>query len=459
MALLVHDNGELQSLRYLVNGHNQTPKNLILKLYSSNTTPVESDVPSQLKYYEPYDSTGLIGYGTAPSTGYPSVIDNRNDETYSRQYGILLDGSRWNIRTITTPIKSTTGGGNINEYTITVASTTNIAVGHYVSGGSVGTNATVAAIDGSTIVLTVKNTATFTSQPLEFGVGTTTASYPEQIFTFSSAANNQFGYYLVRANNLPIAIHGVADAISVSTGSTIVKNLVVGTVGVSSVVLFEDKYTPTSVGIISTFNLTTSTLTGITTGQRVIGSNIANSARVVGTSGTDTVILDKKHNGTVSGVTTFFVNVTENITLGMGVTHGTAVGEVDAIPAGTVVTGIDELRRVVYLSNPLSNNIQSATGNTIYFNYSRVNATNHGLVPGDVVYVATGTGNTTTVSSTYTVFESPTINTFTTTPAMTGIGSASIYNAILFAERFTNGPYNIQNNGDQIKVTLNISLD
>ena len=459
MALLVHDNGELQSLRYLVNGHNQTPKNLILKLYSSNTTPVESDVPSQSKYYEPYDSTGLIGYGTAPSTGYPSVIDNRNDETYSRQYGILLDGSRWNIRTITTPIKSTTGGGNINEYTITVASTTNIAVGHYVSGGSVGTNATVAAIDGSTIVLTVKNTATFTSQPLEFGVGTTTASYPEQIFTFSSAANNQFGYYLVRANNLPIAIHGVADAISVSTGSTIAKNLVVGTVGVSSVVLFEDKYTPTSVGIISTFNLTTSTLTGITTGQRVIGSNIANSARVVGTSGTDTVILDKKHNGTVSGVTTFFVNVTENITLGMGVTHGTAVGEVDAIPAGTVVTGIDELRRVVYLSNPLSNNIQSATGNTIYFNYSLVNATNHGLVPGDVVYVATGTGNTTTVSSTYTVFESPTINTFTTTPAMTGIGSASIYNAILFAERFTNGPYNIQNNGDQIKVTLNISLD
>jgi len=459
MALLVHDNGELQSLRYLVNGHNQTPKNLILKLYSSNTTPVESDVPSQSKYYEPYDSTGLIGYGTAPSTGYPSVIDNRNDETYSRQYGILLDGSRWNIRTITTPIKSTTGGGNINEYTITVASTTNIAVGHYVSGGSVGANATVAAIDGSTIVLTVKNTATFTSQPLEFGVGTTTASYPEQIFTFSSAANNQFGYYLVRANNLPIAIHGVADAISVSTGSTIAKNLVVGTVGVSSVVLFEDKYTPTSVGIISTFNLTTSTLTGITTGQRVIGSNIANSARVVGTSGTDTVILDKKHNGTVSGVTTFFVNVTENITLGMGVTHGTAVGEVDAIPAGTVVTGIDELRRVVYLSNSLSNNIQSATGNAIYFNYSLVNATNHGLVPGDVVYVATGTGNTTTVSSTYTVFESPTINTFTTTPAMTGIGSASIYNAILFAERFTNGPYNIQNNGDQIKVTLNISLD
>jgi hypothetical protein len=29
----------------------------------------------------------------------------------------------------------------------------------------------------------------------------------------------------------------------------------------------------------------------------------------------------------------------------------------------------------------------------------------------------------------------------------------------MFSERFTNGPYPIQNNGDQIKVTLNISLD
>lgn len=459
MALLVHDNGEIQSLRFLVNSHNKTPNNLILKLYCSNTTPVESDVPSQLKYYEPYDSTGLVGYGTEPSTGYPSIINNRNDQNYTSQFGILLDGSRWNVRTITTPLKTTTGSGNINEYTITVASVTNIAVGHYVSGGGVGVNATVAAIDGSTIVLTVKNSSTFASQTLDFGVGTTTASYPEQIFTFTSAANNQFGYYLVRANNLPIAIHGVEDAITVSTGSTISKAQVVGTVGISSVVLFEDKFVPNSTGISSEFSLIVSDLTGITTSQRVIGTNIANSARVVGTSGTDIVILDKKHIGTVSGVTTFFVNVTENVTLGMGVTHGTAVGEVNAIPEGTIVTGIDERNRVIYLSNPLANNIQSATGNTVFFNFSRVNANNHSLVPGDVVYISSGTGNTTTFSSTYTVFESPTQDTFTTTPAMAGIGSASIYNAILFAERFTNGPYNIQNNGDQIKVTLNISLD
>jgi hypothetical protein len=29
----------------------------------------------------------------------------------------------------------------------------------------------------------------------------------------------------------------------------------------------------------------------------------------------------------------------------------------------------------------------------------------------------------------------------------------------MYAERFTNGPYTIQNNGDQIKITLNVALD
>ncbi len=147
MALLVSDNGELQSLRYLVNSDRNIPRNLILKLYTSNTVPTETDVPSQTAYYEPYDATGLVGYGTAPSTGYPSIINARHDEDYSRQYGIFLNGSEWNVRTILNPIATTTGSGNINEYTITVSSVSNIAVGHYVSGGNVGTNAVVAAID------------------------------------------------------------------------------------------------------------------------------------------------------------------------------------------------------------------------------------------------------------------------------------------------------------------------
>ena len=459
MALLVSDSGELQSLRYLVNSNRNIPRNLILKLYTSNTTPAESDVPTQLKYYEPYDETGNIGYGTAPSTGYPSVINNRNDEDYSRQYGILLNGSQWNVRTILTPIATPTGSGNINEYTITVSSTTNIAVGHYVSGGGVGSNATVAAIDGNTIVLTVKNASTFTTQPLEFGRGTTTASYAEQTFTFTSAANNCYGYYLIRANNMPVALNGVEHAASVGIGSTVSKAQTSGTIGQSFITLFPFKSEPTATGIGSEFTITVSTNAGITTNQRVIGVGIASGATVVGIMNTTTIVLDKKNTGSVSGVCTFFRNVTEDICVGMAVTHGFLAGETDAIPSGTTVTGIDEQTGVVYLSAELDNNIQSATGNIVYFNFSEVSATDHGLVPGDVIYIAAGAANTTTTSGTYTIFETPNINTFRTVPALSGIGSATLYSSIFFAERFTNGPYNIQNNGDQIKVTLNISLD
>ena len=461
MALLVSDAGELQSLRYLVNSNRNIPRNLILKLYTSNTVPVETDVPSQTKYYEPYDSTGLVGYGTAPSTGYPSVINARNDEDYTRQYGILLNGSQWNVRTITSAIATTNGSGNINEYTITVASVSNIAVGHYVTGGNVGSNAVVAAIDGNTLVLTVKNAATFSNQPLTFGVGTTTASYPEQTFTFTSAANNIYGYYLVRANNMPISLNGVLHAVSVGTATTIAKSQTSGTIGQTYVTLFPFSYTPTVAGVGSEFTLTVSSNVGINTRQRVIGTNIAAGARVVGIMNTTTIVLDKKNTGTVSGVATFYQEITENICVGMGVTHGNLAGETAAIPSGTTVTGIDEKTGIVYLSSTLLNNIQSATGNTVYFNYAQVSTagTTHGLVEGDVVYIAAGAANTTTTSGTYTIHQVPSTSTFSTVPALTGIGSATLYSSIFFAERFTNGPYNIQNNGDQIKVTLNVSLD
>jgi hypothetical protein len=458
MALLVSDNGELQSLRYLVNSNHNIPRNLILKLFTSNTTPSESDVPSQSKYFEPYDSSGTIGYGITPSTGYPEVVNNRSDQDYTEQYGILLNGSEWNVRTFLAPIATPTASGTIGEYLITVSTPVNIAVGHYVEGGGVGQNATVAAIDGNTIILTQPNVSTFVDQAMEFGRGTTTASYPEQTFTFTSAANNCFGYYLVRANNLPVDIHGVEDASSISIGSTVSKAQTVGTIGQDFVTLFGFTNEPTSTGTSGEFEVAVSSAVGITTNQRVIGTGIAPNARVTGLTST-TVYLNKANTGSVSGVTTFFENVTEDITVGMGVTHGFLPGEVNGIPPETVITGINEKDGIVYLNNALVNNIQSATGNTVFFNYSEVSATNHGLVPGDVIYVASGTGNTTTFDSTYTVFESRDSDTFTTTPAMTGEGDATLYSSIFFAERFTNGPYNIQNDGDQIKVTLNVSLD
>jgi hypothetical protein len=258
---------------------------------------------------------------------------------------------------------------------------------------------------------------------------------------------------------MPVALNGVLHAASVGIGSTVSKAQTSGTIGQSYVTLFPFKSEPTATGIGSEFTITVSSNAGITTSQRVIGVGIASGATVVGIMNTTTIVLSKKNTGSVSGVTTFYRNVTEDLCVGMGVTHGFLAGETDAIPAGTVVTGIDEKTGIVYLSNELDNNIQSATGNIVYFNFSQVTATDHGLVPGDVIYIAAGAANTTTTSATYTIFETPNTNTFRTVPALSGIGSATLYSSIFFAERFTNGPYNIQNNGDQIKVTLNISLD
>jgi hypothetical protein len=458
MALLVPDSGELQSLRYLVNSTHNIPRNLILKLYSSNTTPAEGDVPTQSAYYEPYDASGSIGYGVTPDNGYPPVINNRFDQDYSRQYGILLNGNLWNVRTILSPIASTTGSGTAGEYTITVTNTLNIAVGHYVSGGGVGSNATVCAIDGSTLVLSVPNASNFSAQALEFGVGTTTASYPEQTFTFTDAGNQQYGYYLARANNLPLSLHGVENAATVVTNAGVAKTQTIGVIAQSFVTIFETIYTPTGVGTDGRFEISVSDASGITTSQRVDGLNVQPGTRVVGYEGS-TIYIDKALTGALSGVTTFYKNVTEDITIGMGVTHSNEVGEVNAIQAGTKVTGIDEANRIVYLSLPLVNNIQAATGDTITFSSSKMIGTSHGLVPGDVIYIAAGTGNTVTTSLTYTVFETPDADTFTTSPALDGEGNSTLYSSIFFAERFTNGPYNVQNNGDQIKVTLNVSLD
>ena len=460
MALLVPDSGELQSLRYLVNSNHQIPRNLVLKLFSSNTTPAEGDVPTQAAYYEPYDSSGLVGYGTAPNNGYPLCVNNRWDQDYSQQYGILLNGNFWNVRTILSPIATTNGSGTTGEYTITVSSTLNIAVGHYVTGGNVGSNATVCAIDGNTLVLSVPNTSNFSNIQLEFGVGTTTASYPEQTFTFTDAGNQQYGYYLARANNMPVEVHGVADAATVSVNAGVAKTQTIGVIAQSYITLFDTKYEPTASGTSENYAFTVNNITGINTNQRVIGSGIAPGARVVGYT-TDTVYVNKANTDSVSGVATFFKNVSEDLTIGMGVTHSNLPGEINAIPANTKITGIDEKNRIVYLNNALINNIQSATGDTVTFSSSIVStgSTAHGLVPGDVIYIAAGTGNTTTTSSTYTIFETPGSTTFTTTPALNGEGLSTLYSSIFFAERFTNGPYNIQNNGDQIKVTLNISLD
>ena len=164
MALLVPVIGEIESLRYLVGANNHVatisetnPRNLILKLFSSNTSIADTNVPSATyntrgDFYEPYNATGTVGYGTAATTGYPLCVNNRTDQNFSSNYGILLNGSRWTYASV--------GGG-------------------------------------------------------------TTFSYPEQTFTFTGAAGNIYGYYLTRATNLPILVHGVVDAATVGVGTIV----------------------------------------------------------------------------------------------------------------------------------------------------------------------------------------------------------------------------------------------
>ena len=390
MALLVPNIGELESLRYLLNATHEIPRNLVLKLFTSNTTPAEGDVPSQTAYYEPYADGNTLGYGTASNTGYPLVVNNRSDQDYTNNYGILLNGNRWAISTAGDPIASGTGTGSAGAYTISVASVTGtISVGNLVSGTGIGSGAKVSRVDGATVVLTVANSGAV-SGTVNFSGGVTTATYPEQTFTFTAAAGNIYGYYLARANNLPLAIHGVQDAAAAAAATTLTKG--------------------------------------------------DNSNPCAGTVGQNYITLPN------------VAAIMDNICVGM------TVGGNSAVPANTTVIGMDLLNRIIYISADLTDNIQVETDSSITLDYSKVNATGHSLVVGDVIYIAQGTTST-AVAGTYTVFEVPDANTFHTTPALQGTGDLTLHSSIMFAERFTNGPYPIQNNGDQIKITLNVSLD
>jgi len=335
MALLVPNIGELESLRYLVAQSNhtsaladQSPRNLVLKLFTSDTTPAEGDVPSTAAYYEPYGIGNTNAYGFAPYTGYPYCVNNRTDQTYTSQTGILLNGSRWVINQV--------GGG-------------------------------------------------------------TTATYPEQTYTFTGDAGDVYGYYVTRANNMPVTVQGVEHYGGVGIGTTVTK----GSVGDPTIGIVGNKY----------------------------------------------ITID----GDLS---------VDDLTLGM------VVGGNPGIQTGTQVVGIDRALKVVYLDLPLIDNIQAATQPDVSFSYSKVVANGHQLVAGDVLYIAAGAGNTTFESNVYTVFSVPNANEFYTSPALTptlnanaGLDTCTLYSSIMYAERFTNGPYSIQNNGDQIKITLNVALD
>ncbi len=465
MALLVTNNGEIESLRNLLNANQSIPRNLILKLYTTDTYPAESDTPSQSRYFEPYIDGNVIGYGQAVTTAYPAVVNNRTDQDYSQQRGILLNGNRWDITTESTAVTTVNGDGTTGTYLITVASNAGIKKGDYVTGGDVGTGAYVVDIDGTTLNLSVKNTGTFTAQPLAFGAGRTTASYPEQTFTFGAAAGDIYGYYLARGNNIPSTIHGVADAASAASSATIAKSGVRGQLGDSYFVLPAITNTTAATGTSGTFELAVTSTAGVAIGQRVTGSSVAPGTRVVGIAGT-TVYIDTALAGAVSSDVNFLSEVAADLAKGMVVSSNSGNSGPNGVDASTVIIGIDRETGdadgtvLVYLNNALIDNVQPTNNNDVIdFDFSEVTATAHALVVGDVIYIDQGTGNAATTAGTYTIHSVEDANTFTTEPALDGAGDLTLYSSIFFAERFTNGPYSIQNDGDQIKVTLNVSLD
>ena len=479
MALLVTDQGEIDSLRTLLNATHEIPRNLVLKLYTGpSTAPSEQDVPSATKYFEPYNASNNSGYGSAPTTGYPLVINNRTEENqdFSAQYGILLNGNRWTIATTAAAQANTTCSGTSGTYQIVVASNTDIKKGDYVTATGIPANTYVVDIDGTNIEVSQKLTATITAgTACAFGRGRTTASYPEQIFTFTSAAGNVYGYYLARANNMPVTLQGVVDGGTVAAlGTSIEKAECKGVIGNNYIELKDGTVVSAiSAGAQNGFVITVASGTGVVKGQKVSGTNIPAETRVVGVA-TNDIFLDKAiTGGAASGNATFTKNVAEELTVGQAVTKTGGGGQTgpDAFPASTTITGIDlatksgEQGPRVYLSNQLTDNIGTASSNDkVDFDYSVMttdpsgSAVDHNLNPGDVIYIGQGTSSTITAQH-YTVHTVPTNSTFTTTPALSGTGDATIYSSIFFAEQFTNGPYAIQNNGDQIKVTLNVSLD
>ena len=480
MALLVTDQGEIDSLRTLLNATHEIPRNLVLKLYTGPTTaPSEQDVPSATKYFEPYNATNNSGYGSAPTTGYPLVVNNRTeeDQDFSAQYGILLNGNRWTIATTAAAVATPTISGTSGTYQIVVSANTDIKKGDYVTtAAGIPANTYVVDIDGNNIELSQKLTATITSGTASaFGRGRTTATYPEQIFTFTAAAGDVYGYYLARANNMPVTLQGVVDGGTVAAlGTSIEKAECKGVIGNTYIELKDSTVVSAiSAGAQNGFVITVASGTGVVKGQVVTGTNIPTETRVVGVA-TNDIFLDKAiTGGNASGNATFKKNVAEELTIGQVATKtgGGGQGGPDAFPASTTIIGIDLATKSgdqgprVYLSNALTDNIGTASSNDkVDFDYSVMttdpsgSAVDHNLNPGDVIYIGQGTSSTITAQH-YTVHTVPTNSTFTTTPALSGTGDATIYSSIFFAEQFTNGPYAIQNNGDQIKVTLNVSLD
>ena len=397
MPLLVPNIGEQESLRYLVNYSHNKPTNLILKLLSNNSATPWSN-PTESDTPASLRTATYIEPYTYASGGTAASSPYGYpvcDAPYANQYGKLLDGSNW---------------------TCTAAE----------------------------------------------GTDTTTASYPEQTFTFTSGSVYIHGYMVCRANsvaqsflnNPTAAVTVAANATLTGTAATATptggpNGFATNTLG-SPYVQVTAIASPTgSGGAFNSANFTVSSATNIAVGQYATGTGIGPYARVIGINGT-TISVSVPCTGTVSGTVNFYEG---RWAQGQDIS-GTG------IPASTTIVGYDPTNGIITLS---ANANATVTG-TITGAFRAISATAHGALPGDVVYLARQSGNSTLVTGTYIVNHCD-ANSFETIPAIStaasttgGANGVVIYDSIMFLEKFTNGPYYIQNNGDQIKVTLNVSL-
>lgn len=162
MTLLVSNSAELRMLGNIVNL--TAPENLVLRLYTSNTTPAETDVAGT--------------YTEATGNGYSSST---------------LTGASW------TAVAAKSGTVNTSGTAVSSASGDNFT--GIVAGMAMTINAvgyTVQSVTNSTNLVLTSTAGT------QSGVAystPTTAHYAEQTYTFTGALGNVYGYYLTETTS------------------------------------------------------------------------------------------------------------------------------------------------------------------------------------------------------------------------------------------------------------------
>lgn len=181
MPIVISNAGELRSLANIVN--KTAPENFVLKLFTSNTTPAETDTAAS--------------YTEAAGNGYAAKT---------------LTGASWT--------EVATKASTVNTSGTAVTRTAGDSFTGLIAGAPITINSVAYTIqsvtDGDNLVLT-------STAGTQTGVAAATPSfvhYPEQTFTFTGALGNVYGYFLVDATagilrgaeRLPSAPYNVASS-------------------------------------------------------------------------------------------------------------------------------------------------------------------------------------------------------------------------------------------------------